>query len=145
VIDSHRTWTLAAILACLSLTSCGKYYYSHPSRGTLADFRTDSTACARDVGILSGNGQYARVTREPFQYCMLSRGWIRDKRVEPGPGLFRGVEGDDVVDLAAGPRQPEQTAPTSDTTTEIFCRRRHFDGRADWRTQIPAYEACMGR
>jgi hypothetical protein len=144
-LSDHSRWPLAAVLVCLALAGCGKYYYSHPSRGTPSDFRVDSTACSRDVGFLSGNGQYARVTREPFQRCMLSKGWIREKQVEPGPGWFRGVEGDDVVDLAVGPRQPQPTQPTSATTTEILCRRRHFDGRGDWRTQIPAYEACMGR
>lgn len=102
----------AALAIALLLTGCARYFYAKPnaSRG---DFRIDSVACARDVGVVSGNGQYARVMREPFQRCMIAKGWTREKKMEPVEyGWFRGVEDDDAVDLQEGPTQPAEAGPT---------------------------------
>jgi hypothetical protein len=100
-------------ITVLLLAGCAKYYYGKPPLGSRTDFQNDSVACARDVGVLSGNGQYARVTREPFQRCMQARGWAREKKLEPVDyGWFRGVEDDEMVDLTVGPPQPDPPATT---------------------------------
>ena len=132
---------LPLLLAGL-LSGCAKYYYAHPEKG-YTGFELDSRACLRDVGIPSGNGQYALVTREAFQRCMAGHGWIREKKLEPVEwGWYRGVEDDEVVDLARGVRQP---APAAAGGTEISCRAQHLDNRSDWRDRLPAYRACLGR
>ena len=137
VRKSTALWCLTA----LAITGCGKYYYSKPSTD-YADFREDSHACASDFGIKSGNGQYVVVSPDLFRRCMLSKGWQREKRVEPGSGWYRGVEDSDPVSLADGPRQPN---PTSQRGSQIFCRARHLDNRGDWRERLPAYRECLGR
>ncbi len=83
-----RKSTLAWLLSALALTGCGRYYYGKP--GTFPaipmDFRINSTACIRDVGVPSGNGQCALVAKEPYRRCMLARGWTREEKIEPGNG-----------------------------------------------------------
>ena len=99
--------SIALVVTAALVAGCGKYYYGKPA-ATYADFRTDSIACARDVGIPSGNGQYAAVSPDLFRRCMLAKGWDREQRLEPDPHRwFRGVEDNEPIDLAAGPRQPD--------------------------------------
>jgi hypothetical protein len=125
------------LLGIFFLTSCGKFYYGGKPGG---DFHADSSACIADVGIPSGNKQYALVAKEPYKRCMLAKGWTREQRGETA-GWFRGIEEDQqVVDLATGPKQPE---PSANTGSEIFCRARHLDNRGDWRDRLPAYRECL--
>jgi hypothetical protein len=133
---------MLGLLAAFAISGCAKYYYGHPDK-SFTGFELDSRACIREVGIPSDNGQYALVTRVPFQRCMMGRGWIREKKLEPVEwGWYRGVEDDEVLDLEAGIRQPQ---PAAAGNTEIFCRARHLDNRSDWRDRLPAYRECLGR
>jgi len=133
---------LVIAVLVIVLAGCGRFYYGKP--GTFPaipmDFRADSDACIREVGIPSGNGQYALVTREAFQRCMEGRGWVREKKVEPGYGWYRGIEGDDVVNLADGVKQPDPDY--GGATSAVFCQQRAANaGRAqDWAT---ASQRCM--
>jgi len=68
---------LVVVTAALVLSGCGRYYYGKPV-GTYSDFRDDSLVCARDVGIPSGNGQYAAIS-PTSRRCMLTKGWEREK------------------------------------------------------------------
>jgi hypothetical protein len=89
------------------ITGCARYYYGKPGAAAW-DFKADSIECAHEVGIPSGNAKYALAAKDPFRSCMTARGWQREKKVEPvAAGWFRGVEGDDVVDLTLGrPSRP---------------------------------------
>jgi hypothetical protein len=142
----RRTSTLAWVLGALALAGCGRFYYTRPgATPTLSDFDADSRACIRDVGVPSGNGQYALVAKEPYQRCMLARGWTREQKVEPvEPGWYRGVESDGVVGLAEGVRQPNPSAAgPADATKRVFCYRRHLELRSDRRDRLADYEKCL--
>lgn len=130
---------LAIAVLVIVLAGCGRFYYTHAL--STASFDVDSTACVRAVGIPSGNSQYALVTREAFQRCMEGRGWVREKKVEPGYGWYRGVEGDDVVSVADGVRQQDRQDGGQDAQT-IFCRQRaaNAGGSQDW---LAAFRRCM--
>jgi len=137
-----RATPLVVVIAVVLVAGCARYYYGKPA-GSYSDFRDDSIACARDVGIASGNGQYAAVSPHLFRRCMVAKGWEREKQIEPDQNRwFRGVESDEPIDLVVGPKQPETAASAG---SEIFCRARHLDGRSDWRDRLPAYRECVGR
>jgi hypothetical protein len=141
-----RRGAVAWLLCALALTGCGRYYYSRSGAPpSLSHFDTDSLACIREVGVPSGNGQYALVTPEPYQRCMLARGWTREKRMEPvETGWYRGIERDDVVSLAEGVRQPRSSAGgPADATTREFCFRRHLELRSARHDAMADYQKCL--
>jgi hypothetical protein len=132
-----------ALLCAVLLTGCGRYYYSKPS-ATYSDFQADGVACARDVGIPSGNGQYAAVSPDLFRRCMAGKGWDREQKVEPEPTRwFRGVEGNEPIDLTAGPEQPSSTwrSPAYPNRYQA-CRDTWLDrsGRQD---RVEQYRNCL--
>lgn len=138
--------TFAWLLCALALTGCGRFYYTRPGgTPTLSDFDADSRACIRDAGVPSGNGQYAPVAKEPYQRCMLARGWTREQKIEPvEAGWHRGVESDDVVSLTEGVPQPSSRATgPADATKRVFCYQRHLEMRSDRRDRLADYEKCL--
>jgi len=134
------------VTAVLLLPGCAKYYYGKPA-GTYSDFRDDSIACARDVGIPSGNGQYAAVSPNLYRRCMVAKGWEREKRVEPDPyRWFRDVEDNDPIDLAAGPQQPSGSSGPASASRTIICRQTYLENTGgDWRNRLPQYQECLRR
>ena len=138
-----RARSLVLVIAVgLTLTSCARYYYGRPGAAA-ADFRADTTECAREFGIQSPNKQVALVSPEIYRRCMLAKGWTREKRIEPvDAGWFRGIENDEPVDLALGPKQPD---PEPTSSARMHCWRRYIEGRSAWREQLPAYRECMGQ
>ena len=71
-----RATPLVVVIAVVLVAGCAKYDYGKPA-GTYADFRDDSIACARNVGIPSGSGQYAAVSPDLYRRCMVAKGWAR--------------------------------------------------------------------
>ena len=139
-----RRSTLVWLLCTLALTGCGRYFYTRPGAAP-SHFDADSLACIRDVGVPSGNGQYALVAPEPYQRCMLARGWTREKRMEPvEAGWYRGVERDNVVSLAEGVRQPSSSAAgAADATKREFCFRTHLELRSARKDAMADYARCL--
>ena len=135
-----RLTRLSAWLLCaMALTGCGKYYYGGKPGG---DFHADSAVCVNDIGILSANKQVALVAREPYQRCMLAKGWTREQRVDDA-GWFRGVEDDQqVIDLAAGPPQQPSPSGAGSLSRQQVCRQTWL-ATHDWRSNLDKYSACL--
>jgi len=131
-----------AAMVALLLAGCGRYFYTKPG----GDFTADSTACIREVGISSANQQYALVTPEHYRRCMLAHGWTREQKVEPVPyGWFRGVENEEVIDVARGPRQPSDSSGAAYSMSRQQMCRQTWLQRSDWRERLPDYEECLRR
>jgi hypothetical protein len=130
-------------LAALVFTGCGLFYYSKPGSG-YPEFREASVACARDFGIPSGNGQYAVVSPDLYRRCMRDKGWVREQRVDPGSGWFRGIEDNEPVELATGPRQGEPGGGSGSESRRLICRRTYLEV-ADWRNNLTKYQECLSQ
>jgi hypothetical protein len=105
---------LLVLALALSLTGCGKHYWTRPG-ASADDFARDSGECARAVAIeTSSDKSYGIVRSDYYKACLRSRGWARAQHPEPvPPGHYRGFEDDEVVRLDQLPRQPEIQKPAS--------------------------------
>jgi hypothetical protein len=76
---------------------------------------------------------------------MVAKGWEREQRVEPDPyRWFRGVEDNEPIDLAAGPRQPEVGTGSRSTSRQLVCRQTYLQD-PNWRNNLGAYQECLNR
>lgn len=97
-----------AIIALFGLTGCGKHYWNKPGAGQ-DEFARDSGECARENALYQGETKtYGIVLEDRYRACLKSRGWARAQYLDPPPGWFRGIEGNERVrfDAPAPPLGP---------------------------------------
>jgi len=131
---------LILAVGMILLVGCGRYYYGGKPGG---DFHADSAACIADIGIPSSNKQVALVAKEPYQRCMLGKGWTREQRVDDA-GWYRGIEEDQqVIDLAAGPPQPTSSSGGAGSLSRQQVCRQTWLSTHEWRSNLDKYSACL--
>lgn len=75
-----------------ALGGCARYYWSNPG-STPGEFARDSLECTREAAPTPAARQYGIVTESAYRTCLSTRGYTRDKQVEPPPpGFYRGTE-----------------------------------------------------
>jgi len=79
-------------VALLGLAGCARYYWTKPG-ATPEQFSRDSLECAREASPTESMRQQGIVQVEAYRTCLTSRGYTRDKQLEPvPPGSYRGIE-----------------------------------------------------
>jgi hypothetical protein len=103
---------LPLLLLAAAVTGCSRYYWSKPG-ATAEQFTQDNQACVQQAaGTLPGGGASLDAIRQYYRACLNSRGYVRDKQLDPPPpGSYRGIENSEEFNAAAqaampqGPRQ----------------------------------------
>lgn len=75
----------------ISLAGCGQFYWGKPG-GTSDDFVRDNTACALEASKRPGGQVVKEVFENAYRQCLRDRGYVREQKVDPGPGWHRGIE-----------------------------------------------------
>lgn len=89
VVLGRLTTCLLAIALVASLNGCARYYWSKPG-SSAEQFDRESRECARESSPAPALGV---VDGERYRACLVARGWVRDKQLEPAPpGWYRGIE-----------------------------------------------------
>lgn len=79
-------------VALVGLSGCTRYYWSKPG-STPEQFSDDSRTCARQASSSEAMRQQGIVSDEMYRACLASRGYRREKQIEPPPpGWYRGIE-----------------------------------------------------
>lgn len=93
------------LLSLLVLTGCGKHYWGKAG-ASAEDFARDSGVCARENALYrDATKEFGTVLQEQYKACLKSRGWERGQKLDPPPGWYRGIEGDETVRLNPPARQ----------------------------------------
>ena len=93
------------LLSFLVLTGCGKHYWGK-SGASAEDFARDSRECARANALYrDATKEFGTVLQDQYKACLKSRGWERGQKLDPPPGWYRGIEGDETVRLNPPARQ----------------------------------------
>jgi hypothetical protein len=96
---------LCSVLLLLLLgaaTGCSRYYWSKPG-ATAEQFTQDNQACVQQAaGTLPAGAATLDAVRHYYRACLNSRGYARDKQVDPPPpGSYRGIENSEEFNAAA--------------------------------------------
>jgi hypothetical protein len=90
-----RTALVCSVLLLLLLsaaTGCSRYYWSRPGV-TAEQFTQDNQACVRQAACTMPAGAALEAVEQYYRACLTSRGYVRDKQVDPPPpGSYRGIE-----------------------------------------------------
>ena len=79
------------------MSGCGKFYWNKAGAGA-DDFAQDSRECAHENFLfMGGRKDVGIVLEDRYKACLTSRGWVRGQHLEPPPGWFRGIEGNQPV------------------------------------------------
>jgi hypothetical protein len=89
-------------------TGCGRYYWTKPG-ATAEQFAQDNQTCLQQAARALPAGAVPEAIEQYYRACLTSRGYLRDKQVDPPPpGFYRGIEDSEEFEAAAqglGPRQ----------------------------------------
>ncbi len=100
-----RALLLAGILVG-TFCGCSRYYWSK-SGSTAEEFHRDSRECVREArSAIPGpiSGLAVAVIEQRYRACLATRGYVRDKQVDPPvPGSYRGLENEEEFAAAAAP------------------------------------------
>ena len=96
---------LCSVLLLLLLagsTGCSRYYWSKPG-ATAEQFTQDNQACVHQAaGTLPAGAASLDAVRQYYRACLNSRGYVRDKQLDPPPpGSYRGIENSEEFNAAA--------------------------------------------
>ncbi len=96
---------LSSVLLLLLLagsTGCSRYYWSKPG-ATAEQFTQDNQACVQQAaGTLPAGAASLDAVRQYYRACLNSRGYVRDKQLDPPPpGSYRGIENSEEFNAAA--------------------------------------------
>ena len=96
---------LRSVLLLLLLavsTGCSRYYWSKPD-ATAEQFTQDNQACVKQAArTLPAGAASLDAVRQYYRTCLNSRGYVRDKQLDPPPpGSFRGIENSEEFNAAA--------------------------------------------
>lgn len=82
---------LALAVLAGALGGCGRYYWGKPG-ATEAQFAQDHRACSA-AGVPSARpGEYKVFDAYAYRTCLAGRGWVREQKVDPPAGWYRGFE-----------------------------------------------------
>jgi hypothetical protein len=114
-VCTPRLGATLRILPLLALAGC-QFYWTKPS-ATLADFTRDHRACVREVGVpitREANRDILFIYEDAYKSCLEARGWqrVRDGSRLTAPGLFRGIEDNELVRDDSVPRQVPWGSPS---------------------------------
>ncbi|HJR03662.1 MAG TPA: SHOCT domain-containing protein, partial [Methylomirabilota bacterium] len=106
---------LCSVLLLLLLsaaTGCSRYYWSKPG-ATAEQFTQDNQACLRQAAATLPAGAALEAVEQYYRACLGSRGYVRDKQMDPPPpGSYRGIESGEefnaAVQAAAAGQTPRQ-------------------------------------
>jgi hypothetical protein len=88
------------LVLLLSATGCTRYYWSKPG-ATAEQFTQDNQACLGQAAGALPAGAALEAVEQYYRACLGSRGYVRDKQVEPPPpGSYRGIERGEEFDAA---------------------------------------------
>jgi hypothetical protein len=108
-------------------TGCTRYYWAKPG-ATAEQFTQDNQACVQQAAVtVPGGSASLDAIQHYYRACLNSRGYVRDKQVDPPPpGFHRGIENSEELDAAAqaamGSRQTFDQQLTQ--LDELKARRR---------------------
>ncbi len=99
------------LLLLAATTGCSRYYWSKPG-ATAEQFTKDSQACVQQAAATVPAGAASLdAVEQYYRACLTSRGYLRDKQLDPPPpGSYRGIENTEdfnaavQVDMAQTPR-----------------------------------------
>jgi hypothetical protein len=123
-----RKAPLSSVLLLLLLgavTGCSRYYWSKPG-ATAEQFTQDNQTCVRQAAATLPSGAALEAVEQYYRACLHSRGYVRDKQMDPPPpGSYRGIESGEEFNAAVqaamiqGPRQgfEQQLAQLDDLKT----------------------------
>ena len=98
--------TSITLLALLALAGCGKHYWGKAGASP-EDFARDSGECARENALYRDAAkEVGTVLQDQYKQCLRSRGWQRAQKLDPPPGWYRGIEGDETVRLKPPASEP---------------------------------------
>ena len=108
--------SLCSVLLLLLLsaaTGCSRYYWSKPG-ATAEQFTQDNQACLRQAAGALPSGAALEAVEQYYRACLGSRGYARDKQMDPPPlGSYRGIESGEefnaAVQAAAAGQTPRQS------------------------------------
>jgi len=94
-----------------AVTGCSRYYWSK-SGATAEQFTQDNQACLQQAAGTLPSGASSEAVEQYYRACLNSRGYVRDKQLDPPPpGSYRGIESGEEFTAAVqaatvrGPRQ----------------------------------------
>jgi hypothetical protein len=109
-----RKALLSSVLLLLLLgaaTGCSRYYWSKPG-ASAEQFSQDNQTCMQQAASTLPAGAALEAVEQFYRACLNSRGYERDKQVDPPPpGFYRGIENTEEFNaavqaaMARGPRQ----------------------------------------
>jgi hypothetical protein len=86
---------LSSVLLLLLLSAapgCSRYYWSKPG-ATAEQFTQDNQTCVRQAAGALPSGAALEAVEQYYRACLNSRGYLRDKQMDPPPpGSYRGIE-----------------------------------------------------
>jgi hypothetical protein len=99
------------LLLAGAVTGCSRYYWSK-SGATAEQFTQDNQACLQQAAGTLPSGASSEAVEQYYRACLNSRGYVRDKQLDPPPpGSYRGIESGEEFTAAVqaatvrGPRQ----------------------------------------
>lgn len=85
----------------VAATGCSRYYWSKPG-ATAEQFAIDNQACVQQAASTLPVGAGAEAVEQFYRACLNSRGYVRDKQLDPPPpGSYRGIESGEQFSAAA--------------------------------------------
>jgi len=140
----------ALVVAVTLLTSC-QLYWTKPG-ADLAAFTADHRECATKAGVPM-DGDRLLVTESLYKACLKALGRRREtgSSHDGAPGLYRGLEEDAVVSLAADPPQVGSSGraladglPPALASRVLQCRKDWIE-RWDRSQHLQDYRDCLAR
>jgi len=81
-------------------TGCSRYYWSKPG-ASAEQFTQDNQACVQQAAGTLPSGASLDTVRQYYRGCLNSRGYARDKQMDPPPpGSYRGIENSEEFNAA---------------------------------------------
>lgn len=81
-------------------TGCSRYYWSKPG-ASAEQFTQDNQACVQQAAGTLPSGPSLDTVRQYYRGCLNSRGYVRDKQMDPPPpGSYRGIENSEEFNAA---------------------------------------------
>ena len=101
--SSTKKALVSSVLLLLLLgaaTGCSRYYWSK-SGVTAEQFTQDNQTCVQQAGGTLPAGASLDTVRQYYRGCLNSRGYVRDKQMDPPPpGSYRGIENSEEFNAA---------------------------------------------
>ncbi|HYR72879.1 MAG TPA: hypothetical protein VEP12_15930 [Candidatus Acidoferrum sp.] len=87
-------------------TGCSRYYWSKPG-ASAEQFTQDNQACVQQAAGTLPSGASLDTVRQYYRGCLNSRGYVRDKQMDPPPpGSYRGIENSEEFNAAVQAAMP---------------------------------------